>query len=91
MRVLSRPKKSMRDVAKLIAAASGAVVVVRRAAAKLITAPSAAVALRQGTSLMGTCIRCGGEVFKQELICPECLDDDDPDQTDQPAAGGAAP
>jgi hypothetical protein len=83
-------KKSMRDVAKLIAAASG-VVALRRAVAKLITAASAAVALRQGTSLMGTCIRCGGEVFKQELICPECLDDDDPDQTDQPVAGGGAP
>jgi hypothetical protein len=90
MRVLSRLKTSMRDVATLIAAAIGAVAL-RRAVAKVITPASAAVALRQGTSLMGTCIRCGGEVFRQELICPECLDDDDPDQTDQPAAGGGAP
>jgi hypothetical protein len=82
--------KLMRDVAKLIAAASGAVLA-RRAVANLITAANAVVALRQGTSLMGTCIRCRGGVFKEELICPECLDDDDPDQTDQPAAGGGAP
>ena len=82
-------KKSMRAVAKLIAAASGAVAL-RRAVAKLITAASAAVALRQATSLMGTCIRCGDGVFEHELICPKCLDDD-PDQTDPPAVGGGAP
>jgi len=73
-------KKSMLDVAKLIAAASGAVAL-RRAVAELITAASAAVALRQGT-----CLRCGGEVFEGELICLACLDDDAPRSADQPAS-----
>jgi hypothetical protein len=67
-----------RAVAELITAASAAVAL-RRAVAELITAASAAVALRQGT-----CIRCGGVVFEDKLICPACLDDA-PQSADQPA------